>query len=111
MRSPIASYIDHTFLKPTTSLADIEKISAEAVAFGFAAVCIPPFYIRDAKRLTLLSDVKTATVIGFPFGYSAIEAKRAEIELAIEEGADELDVVINLSALKNKDWSYLGISG
>jgi deoxyribose-phosphate aldolase len=109
MISPIASYIDHTFLKPTTSLADIEKVCAEAVAFGFAAVCIPPFYVRDAKRLTLLSNVKTCTVIGFPFGYSAVEAKLAEIILAIEGGADELDVVINLSALKNKDWPYLTI--
>jgi deoxyribose-phosphate aldolase len=107
MSFPIASYIDHTFLKPTASLADIEKICAEAVAFSFATVCIPPFYVRDAKRLTLWSNVKTCTVIGFPFGYSATEAKRTEIILAIESGADELDVVINLCALKNKDWQYL----
>jgi deoxyribose-phosphate aldolase len=103
----IASYIDHTFLKPTTSLADIERTCGEAVQYHFAAVCIPPPFVKEAKRLTAGSAVKTATVIGFPFGYSAIEAKLAEIVLAIADGADELDMVINISALKNNDWQYL----
>ena len=103
----IASYIDHTVLKPTTLIADIEKLCAEAKQYGFAAVCVPPLFVRNAKTLTAGSEVKTATVIGFPFGYSAVESKLAEIILSIAEGADELDMVINIAALKNNDWQYL----
>ena len=103
----IASYIDHTVLKPTTIIADIEKLCSEAKEYGFAAVCVPPLFVKKAKELTAGSNVKVATVIGFPFGYSAIEAKVAEIVLAIVDGADELDVVINISAIKNNDWQFL----
>ncbi len=103
----IASYIDHTVLKPTTTIADIEKLCAEALEYNFAAVCVPPLFVKKAKELTNGSTVKVATVIGFPFGYSAIEAKVAEIVLAIIDGADELDMVINISAVKNKDWQFL----
>ena len=103
----IASYIDHTVLKPTTTIADIEKLCAEAKQYSFAAVCVPPLFVKMAKGLVSGSNVKVATVIGFPFGYSAIEAKVAEIVLAIIDGADELDMVINISAVKNKDWEFL----
>lgn len=103
----IATYIDHTVLKPTTTIADIEKLCAEAKEYGFAAVCVPPLFVKKAKELTAGSNVLVATVIGFPFGYSAIEAKLAETVLAIVDGADELDVVINISAIKNNDWQFL----
>src|SRR5882757_556296 len=103
----IAGYIDHTVLKPTTLVADIEKICREAVEYGFAAVCVPPLFVGKAKALTAGSGVKVPTVIGFPFGYSAIEAKIAETVLAIVDGADELDMVINISAVKNNDWQFL----
>ena len=103
----IAPYIDHTVLKPTTTITDVEKICAEAMQYGFAAVCLPPLYVKKAKNLLKDSEVKTATVIGFPFGYAAIEAKVAEIVLAVIDGADELDMVINISALKNNDWQFL----
>lgn len=103
----IAKFIDHTVLKPTTLIADIEKLCAEAKQYGFAAVCVPPNFVKLAKSLVEGSTVKVATVIGFPFGYSAVEAKIAEILLAIVDGADELDVVINISAIKNSDWQYL----
>lgn len=103
----IASYIDHTFLKPTALISDIEKLCSEAKPYLFAAVCVPPTFVKLAKQLLNGSTVKTATVIGFPFGYSAVEAKIAEIILAIMDGADELDIVINLIALKNTDWQYL----
>jgi deoxyribose-phosphate aldolase len=103
----IASYIDHTILKPTATLGDIEKACNEALQFGFAAVCVPPLYIKKTQTLLKGSDIKKATVIGFPFGYSAIEAKLAETVLAIVDGADELDFVINISALKNADWQFL----
>lgn len=103
----IAAYIDHTVLKPTTLIADVENLCAEAKQYSFAAVCVPPLFVKKAKELTAGSNVKVATVIGFPFGYSAVEAKVAEIVLAIIDGADELDMVINISAVKNKDWQFL----
>lgn len=103
----INQYIDHTILKPTTLVADIEKLCAEAVKYGFAAVCIPPPFVKKCKELLRGSTVKTATVIGFPFGYSAIEAKLAEILLAMVDNADELDVVVNIMAIKNNDWQYV----
>ena len=103
----INQYIDHTILKPTTLITDIEKLCNEAIEYQFAAVCVPPNFIKKAKKITNGSNVKVATVIGFPFGYSAIEAKLAEVLLAIVDGADELDIVINISAIKNNDWEYL----
>jgi deoxyribose-phosphate aldolase len=103
----IARYIDHTILKPTTLMAEVEQLCDEAITNNFAAVCVPPLFVKKAKSLCANSNVKVATVIGFPFGYSAVEAKLAEILLAIVDGADELDMVINLAALKNNDWQYL----
>ncbi len=103
----LSAYIDHTILKPTTLLSDIEKLCAEAKQYQFAAVCVPPNFVKKAKEFTSGTNVKVATVIGFPFGYSAVESKIAEILLAMVDGADELDVVINISAIKNNDWMYL----
>lgn len=103
----IAAYIDHTILKAETTLKDVEKLCLEAVGAAFKAVCIPPVYVRAAKDFLADSGVKTATVIGFPFGYSILHAKLAEIEQAVKDGADELDVVINITAIKNGDWAYL----
>ena len=103
----IAAYIDHTILKPTTTIQDIETLCAEAIQYHFAAVCVPPPFVKKAASLVSGSSVKVATVIGFPFGYSAIEAKVAETVLAVVDGADELDMVMNISALKNNDWQFL----
>lgn len=102
----INGYIDHTILKPTALVSDIEKICAEAMEYKFAAVCVPPPFVKKSKELTHATNVKVATVIGFPFGYSAVEAKLAEILLAMVDGVDELDVVINILAIKNNDWQY-----
>ena len=104
---PINKYIDHTVLKPTCLVSDIEKLCAEAKQYDFAAVCVPPNFVKLAKQQVAGSDVKVATVIGFPFGYSATEAKIAEIILAMVDGADELDVVANISAIKNGDWAAI----
>lgn len=103
----ISKYIDHTLLKPTATVAEIEQLCREAVEYGFAAVCVPPPFVKKAKEWLTGSDVKVATVIGFPMGYSAVEAKIAEIVLGLIDGADEFDIVINLIALKNNDWVYL----
>jgi len=103
----ISSYIDHTILKPTTTLPDVEKVCGEALRYHFAAVCVPPLYVKKVKEIVNNSPVKVATVIGFPFGYAAIESKIAEIVLAIVDGADELDMVVNISAIKNNDWNFI----
>jgi deoxyribose-phosphate aldolase len=104
---PISKYIDYTILKPTCLVSDIQKLCAEAKQYDFAAVCVPPNFVKLAKEQVAGSDVKVATVIGFPFGYSATESKIAEIILAMVDGADELDVVANISAIKNGDWSAI----
>ena len=103
----IATFIDHTVLKPTTTISDVKILCNEAIEYGFAAVCIPPPLVKNAKAYLRDTEVKTATVIGFPFGYSTAKAKIFETQQAIEDGADEMDVVINLIALRGKAWTYL----
>ena len=99
--------IDSTLLQPTTTIADVQLLCADALTYNFAAVCIPPILVKTAVDALKGSTVKVVTVIGFPLGYSAVEAKIAEILLAIVDGVTELDVVINITALKNNDWQYL----
>ncbi len=101
----VAPYIDHTILKATTVVDDINKLCAEALQYKFAAVCVPPPFVNTAKNILQGSNVHIATVIGFPFGYSATAAKLKEVEQAIEDGADELDVVINIPAVKSGLWN------
>jgi len=113
----IASYIDHTILKPVTTHIEVKKICEEALQYSFAAVCVPPPLVIQARQILSGSagatgspagpSPKVATVIGFPFGYSVLKAKIAETEQALADGADELDVVIHLVALRNGDWDYL----
>lgn len=103
----IAAYIDHTLLKPAILSADIEQLCREAAEYGFAAVCVPPPFVKRCAAILAPTEVKVATVIGFPFGYSVLEAKLAETVMAVVDGAHELDMVINLVALKNGDWQYL----
>jgi deoxyribose-phosphate aldolase len=103
----VASYIDHTILKPTTVTDDVSRICSEALEYKFAAVCVPPLFVKTAREFLKSSDVKIATVIGFPFGYSATIAKLAEVIQALEDGADELDVVINISSVKMGWWNEL----
>ncbi|MBL7793478.1 MAG: deoxyribose-phosphate aldolase [Saprospiraceae bacterium] len=103
----LASFIDHTILKPDCKLSDIQKVCDEALQYQFAAVCIPPYYVPNAADLLADSPVKVATVIGFPMGYATTAAKVEEIKRAIDEGVDELDVVINLCALKNGQWNFV----
>ncbi len=99
----LARYIDHTLLKPQAGKEEIKKLCFEASEYGFAAVCILPYYVRFARKLLGDSDVRIATVVGFPLGATYSEAKVAEVEKALEEGADEIDMVINFSALLDGD--------
>lgn len=97
----LASYIDHTLLKPTVTAKDIEKACAEAVEFGFATVCINPCHVENAAKLLHNESVKVCTVIGFPLGSSQSEVKMVEAMRAVDKGADELDMVVNIGALKS----------
>jgi len=88
-------------------LQDVKKLCAEAQQYSFAAVCVPPFFVPDAVQLLSSSPVKVGTVAGFPTGYSTTGAKVEEIKRAIDDGADEIDVVINICAVKNNNWKYV----
>jgi len=101
----ISGYIDHTYLKPDCTAGIIKNLCKEAVDAKFAAVCIPPYYVKLCVDILEGTGVKIATVIGFPMGYSATVSKVEEIKRAISEGAHEVDVVINVSAVKNGDWT------
>ncbi|MCF8247341.1 MAG: deoxyribose-phosphate aldolase [Saprospiraceae bacterium] len=103
----LARYIDATILKPDTTLADIKKLCEDAKKHGFVAVCVPPFFVKDAVKALDGTPVIISTVVGFPMGYSATPAKVEEIKKAIDEGATELDCVINICAVKSKQWSYV----
>ena len=103
----LSKLIDHTTLKNVTTVADIDRICKEAIEYGFAAVCVPPYYVQDARKLVDGSSVKVATVIGFPFGYHHYKTKEEEARIAIGDGADELDMVMNLAAFKSNDLAYV----
>lgn len=103
----IAGYIDHTLLRADATSGDIQKLCEEALDAGFATVCVPPVYVREAAGMLRDSEVKVGTVIGFPLGYHLSSVKATEAELAIVSGADELDMVVNLAALKSGAWHTL----
>ena len=106
----LASFIDHSLLKPVCTEAEVVRLCEEAVQYGFASVCVPPFYVHKAIQLLGKAEsnaVRVSTVIGFPFGYSNTPAKVEEIKKAVDEGADEVDAVINICAVKNMHWSYV----
>ena len=97
----LAKYIDHTILKAVATKQDVTKLCAEAAQYGFASVCVNPFWVSLCADLLKGSGVKVCTVIGFPLGANASKVKAFEAELAIKEGADEVDMVINIGALKS----------
>ncbi len=103
----INKYIDYTNLNNTATLKDIEKLCNEAIKYKFASVCVYPYYVTLAHNLLKTSNVDVCTVIGFPSGMSTTDTKVFEAINAVENGADEIDMVINISALKNKDYDYV----
>lgn len=103
----ISSYIDYTNLKAYATLDDIKKLCDEAVKYHFTSVCVNPIYVETAKKLLENSTVSVCTVIGFPLGANTISTKEFEAIEAINNGADEIDMVINIGALKNKDYAYI----
>ena len=99
-----AKLIDHTILKPVASKEDVRRICGEAKTYGFFSVCINPYWVTYAKELLQGTDVKVCTVIGFPLGANTTAVKAYETADALKNGADEIDMVINLGALKSGDY-------
>ena len=99
----VAAMIDHTLLKPEATKEQIETLCQEAIENKFFSVCVNPVWVRTSKELVKNSGVKVCTVIGFPLGASTSETKAFETINAIENGADEVDMVINIGALKDQN--------
>lgn len=103
----LEKYIDHTLLKPDADLTQFDKLISEAITHSFFSVCIPPSYVAYAAKKLKGSRVKVCTVIGFPLGYSTSKTKIFETSQAIADGADEIDMVINVSEIKNKNYQLV----
>jgi len=103
----IANIIDHTLLKPNTTKDEINKLCAEAIEYGFASVCVTPYFVSHCQNVLLDSQVKVCTVVGFPLGISSSFAKVEAIKRAVSDGADEVDAVINIAAVKDNNWNYV----
>ena len=103
----IGKYIDHTNLKMDAKEEDIAKLCHEAIEYGFETVCVHPYYVALAKDLLKDTNVGVCTVVGFPLGMNTPKVKAFEAIDAIENGADEIDMVINVGALKDKDYNYV----
>ena len=100
-------YIDHTLLKPEATKEQITKLCEEARQYDFASVCVNTCYVPLAKQLLAGSDVKVCCVVGFPLGAMDTVSKAFEAKTAVENGAQEVDMVINIGALKDKDYDYV----
>lgn len=105
-REQILKIVDYTNLKQTATWEDIKALCDKAIELQTASVCIPPYYIKKAKKY-VESKMKICTVIGFPNGYETTEVKKYETADAIKNGADEIDMVININALKEKNYEYV----
>ncbi len=101
----LAGMIDHTLLKPEATSEQIERLCQEALEFGFASVCVNPVYVPQVSSRLKGSSVKTCTVIGFPLGASSSPIKAAEARHAVLQGAEELDMVISIGAVKSGRWN------
>ena len=101
------SYIDHTNLKKDALIEDIEKLCEEAMKYHFASVCVYPYFVKAVSEYLKGSNVEICTVVGFPNGMNTTNVKVYEAIDAIENGATEIDMVINISALKNKEYDYI----
>ncbi|QYR20930.1 deoxyribose-phosphate aldolase [Paenibacillus sp. sptzw28] len=97
----LSAYFDHTLLKPESTFTDIERLCGEAKQYGFATVCVNPYWVPEAARLLAGTGVGITTVIGFPLGATSTFAKTAEARDAIAAGATEIDMVLNVGALKS----------
>ncbi|HHG75534.1 MAG TPA: deoxyribose-phosphate aldolase [Persephonella sp.] len=100
-------YIDHSNLKPYATFEDIEILCKEAVHYRFYAVCVNPFYVKYAKTMLSGTGIKVCSVVGFPLGANTPKTKLVEASTAVNDGADELDIVWNIGAFKSGDYDYV----
>ncbi len=105
--NPMAKYFDHTILKPSATTAEIKKICEEAISYGFYSVCVNPVNVKMVKALLAGTEVKVCSVVGFPSGAHTSIIKSIETEQAVNDGADEIDMVINMGALKDKEVDFV----
>ncbi len=103
----IAPYVDYTLLRPGCQRAEIHQLCQTALERGYAAVCVPPYYVSDARQAVEGSTVRVATVVGFPHGMHLTEVKKQESRLALQMGAQELDCVVNLAAYFSGELEYV----
>jgi deoxyribose-phosphate aldolase len=103
----IAKFIDHTLLKQTATESQIEKLCDEAMEHGFAAVCVNPYWVDFCARRLAGTNVKVCTVVGFPLGATPTDVKVFETEFCLKNGAKEIDMVMNIGAAKDGDWSFV----
>ncbi|MEM3759987.1 MAG: deoxyribose-phosphate aldolase, partial [Candidatus Bathyarchaeia archaeon] len=106
-KEELAKMIDSTNVKATATKEEIERLCKEAIEYGFRCAVVNPFYVRFAAKMLKDSDVRVCSTVGFPFGVSLPEIKALEAVKAVEDGAEELDMVINLSALKSGDYDFV----
>ena len=107
----LSRFIEHTNLSPTITIKDIDQLVAEAKQYNFLGVCVPPFWVKRAKREIGSDTILLVTVVGFPLGYNMTETKLDEMKRAIDNGADELDVVWNVSSFKTGiPWTKIEIA-
>lgn len=103
----LAGMIDHTLLKPEATLSEVNRLCDEAIKYGFASVCVNPSFVSYCFDLVKSTNVKVCTVIGFPLGATTTQTKICEAEEAIKNGAEEIDMVINIGRLKSEDYQYV----
>lgn len=103
----LAQILEHTLLKPNVTADEIKQLCVDAIAHSFVAVCVPPYYVALAARKLDDTPIKVVTVVGFPMGYEATQVKVEQVKQSIEQGVDEVDMVVNIAAIKDGNWSYV----
>jgi len=109
MQLSVNQYIEHTNLSPLITSAQVEQLIDEAITYQFCGICVPPYWVKKARRDVGKANIQVVTVIGFPLGYQRSEIKLREMESAVRDGADELDIMLNISAVKNNALEWVKI--
>ncbi len=106
-REVLAGSLESTLLKPETTLEQIQQLCDEAIELKLGGVCVPPYFVKEARRRLEGKPPIVVSVVGFPLGYSGTSGKAEEIRKLVNDGVDEVDVVINITAVKDANWTFL----
>ncbi len=104
----ISKRIEHTILKPDTNHQAVNRILDEAIFYGMYGVCVPPYFVKEGFKKLEHNSIRLVTVVGFPLGFHVTPVKNEELKRAFDDGADDVDVVINIAAVKSGDWAFVG---